>query len=92
MKIPASKLSIKGQTTVPAEIRKMFNLKPDCEILWMSFRPGEVSLVPVSKEKNKSWADSLCGKYQDDSWDGVQTILDDKKRDMELEKRGFLNE
>ena len=93
MNIPKSKLSIKGQTTIPSEVRAMFNLKPNCQIMWISLRPGEVSLLPAPKEKSKkSWAESLYGKYKTPGSKLVDDFISDKKKEIELEKRSFLNE
>jgi hypothetical protein len=54
-------------------------------------RPGEVSILAApKKQQGKTWAESLCGKYRDDSWDSLAELKKDKKLDMELEERGFL--
>jgi len=91
MGILESTITVKGQTTVPAEVRKKLNLKPNSKVIWISIVPGEVSIIPApDKKKNQSWADSLCGKYADKSVDGVESLLEDKKEDIELEKGGFI--
>ena len=91
MSIPHSRLSSKKQITVPAEVCKKLNLKPKTTILFLEFRPGEFQIVPgPSSAAGKSWAKSLAGKYRDDSVDGVQSLLDDRKEDLRLEERGYL--
>ncbi len=91
MYIPESTITIKGQTTIPIEIRKMLKLKPNTKILWVSLKPGEVAIVPASeKQKKGSWAESLYGKYKDDSIDGVQSLLDSRKEDIAMEEQGYL--
>lgn len=85
-----STLTVKGQTTIPLEIRKMLGLKPNMKVFWISMKPGEVSIIPAPKKIKKGWADKLCGKYADDRFDGVESLLKSKKEDLELEKRGFL--
>jgi hypothetical protein len=34
-----------------------------------------------------SWADSICGILQDDSWDSLEELKKYKKEDLEMEKR-----
>ncbi len=89
--ISKSSLSEKAQTTVPAEIRKMFNVQAKDQILWVPVGPGMISLVTVKQYKKGSWTKNICGKYADNKVDAVQSLLDDRKKDLILEKRGFLN-
>ena len=91
MGIIEAKLTSKNQITVPKAVREMLNLKSKGKVLWVSFRPGEVSIIPASDAwKSKDWPSNICGKYADDSIDGVQSLLDDRKEDLILEERGYL--
>jgi bifunctional DNA-binding transcriptional regulator/antitoxin component of YhaV-PrlF toxin-antitoxin module len=91
MNIPSSTLSGKKQITVPAEVCRKMNLAPKAKILFLEIRPGEFQLVAgAPKTGKKVWAENLAGKYRDDSIDGVQSLLDDRKEDLELEERGYL--
>jgi len=91
MAIPQAKLSSKKQITIPAEVCKKMNLKPTAKILFLEIRPGQFQLVAAEKNvSKKSWAESLAGKYRNDSIDGVQSLIDDRKEDLELEERGYL--
>ena len=68
------------------------DLKPKTQVLFLEFRPGTFHLVRgAGKKTKKSWVEGLAGKYRDDSIDAVQSLLDDKKEDLILEERGYLN-
>jgi hypothetical protein len=72
------------------EVYKKMNLTPHVKILFLEIRPGEFQLIAKNKAvSQKSWARSLAGKYPNDSIDGVQSLLDDRKTDLELEERGY---
>jgi bifunctional DNA-binding transcriptional regulator/antitoxin component of YhaV-PrlF toxin-antitoxin module len=90
MKIPISSLSEKCQTTLPSEIRDMFGIKANEQILWIQVTPGLISLASVKKYKKGSWTKSICGKYAN-KVDAVKSLLDDRKEDLILEERGYLN-
>lgn len=93
MNMPVSTITSKGQTTVPSEVRKMFDLKPNTKIMWISMKPGDLSIVPIHRKNTKQdWVDELCGKYADDTgFDLTQSLIDDKKEDMRLEERPYLD-
>lgn len=86
MKTPTSTVTGKGQTTIPSAIRKVLKLTPDSRIAWIALRPGEYTIIPIEKQKESmAWADHLCGKYADPSFDGVRSLLDAKKEDIKQE-------
>ncbi len=41
----------------------------------------------IKNNKKKTWADSLYGKYADDSGDSFEELMKYKKEDIELEKK-----
>jgi bifunctional DNA-binding transcriptional regulator/antitoxin component of YhaV-PrlF toxin-antitoxin module len=75
---------------MPAEIRKMFGINAKEQILWIPVSPGSISLVSVKKYKKGSWTKSICGKYANNV-DAVKSLLDDRKEDLILEERAYLN-
>ncbi len=90
MDIPKATLSSKKQITIPAEVCKKLKLKIKGKIFFVEIRPCEFQLVPeTEKKKGENWAAGLYGKYRNDKIDAVQSLLDDRKMDLELEKRGF---
>ena len=90
MNIPKSSLSEKCQTTLPSEIRDMFGIKAKEQILWIPVSPGLISLASVKIYKKGTWTKSICGKYSNRT-DAVQSLLNDRKEDLKLEERGYLN-
>ena len=85
-------LSSKKQVTIPAEVCRKLNIGAKSKLLLLEFKPGEFQLFPSPKKlKKKDWVEDLYGKYRDDSIDAVQSLLDDRKEDLILEERGYLN-
>jgi antitoxin PrlF len=65
-------MTSKGQTTVPAEVRDLLNLKPGDKIRYV-VRNGEVAI----KAKNKRLAD-LAGRFAEPK---RKTLTEDQMRD-----------
>lgn len=88
-----AKLSSKNQITIPVEVCKKMNIKAGSKILFIELQPGNFRLVQAPpKNTSKSWAKNLYGKYQVPGVDAVQSLLDDRKEDLILEERGYLND
>ena len=92
MDIAEIPVTVKGQITIPIEYRQMLGLDNNPRIIMFSMRPGEVKFIGAPKKTVKgTWAESICGKYADDSWDSLEELKKYKKEDLELEKRGFID-
>jgi len=91
--ISKTKVSSRYQTVIPAWVRKSLNIDANTEIVWMSFKPGEITVQPApNKEDKESFADSIAGILKDDSWDSLEELKKYKMEDKELEKRGLLDD
>ncbi len=91
MKITTGKLTSKGQVTMPAWVREKLNVKPNMEIAWIEFKPGEISVV-AKKPLGKNPFDALCGILKGKGADHislVDSLLEDRKKDIELEDRAL---
>lgn len=91
MRISTAHLTSKGQVTVPAWVRKTLGVEPNMDIVWMEFKPGEISVlgkVTNSKDSIEKLCGILKGKGMDDI-DLVQSLLEDRKKDRELEDRPY---
>lgn len=83
-------VSSKGQITLPKEYREMLHLGPNSRVTLISMQPGEIKIVATpKKQKEDTWAESMCGILRDDSWDSLEELKKYKKEDLELEKRGI---
>jgi len=81
-------VSSKGQITIPIEYRKSLKLDDNPKILIIPMHPGEIKIIAAPKKNKKgTWADSLFGKYADDSWNSLEELKKYKERDKELEKK-----
>lgn len=74
----STRITEKGQTTIPKELREKYNLEPGDEVVWEDTEDGIVlkrrtstsgrgALVPddTSKEKRKEVADELAERLRD---------------------------
>lgn len=74
-----STVSSRGQTAVPAEIRKRFRLEPQSRLEWIT--EGEfILVVPIPKDPIRAFRGSLKGKYTGEEF------LKDRQREREQEK------
>jgi AbrB family looped-hinge helix DNA binding protein len=74
-------ISSRGQTAVPAEVRRRFNLTGNSRLEWII--EGEViTLLPVPAEPARAFRGSLAGKYP------VKALLSARARERRRERRG----
>jgi hypothetical protein len=60
------------------------------KVIILSMRQGEIKIIPAPKKPKKcTWAESICGMLQDDSWDSLEEMKKYKKEDLKMEKRGL---
>ena len=70
----------RGQTAIPAEIRRRYNLRPHSKLMWLQTRSG-LTIVPVSEEPIRA----LRGRFKGANL--VQALLEERKREREREHR-----
>lgn len=70
----------RGQTAIPAEIRRRYNLKPHTKLMWLQTRNG-LTIVPVSGEPIQA----LRGRFKGSNL--VRSLLEERKREREREHR-----
>jgi len=72
-----STVTARGQTVIPAEIRRRFHLTPADRIEWI-VENGTIRVVPVRKNPIEAFRGQGAGG-------SVQRLLDERARDRELE-------
>lgn len=70
----------RGQTAIPAEIRRRYNLKPHTKLMWLQTRLG-LTIVPVSDDP----IHALRGRFKGS--DLARFHLEERKRERERERR-----
>ncbi|GEM_PF-2107012 len=93
MKISLGQLTSKSQVTVPAWVRKKLGIETKTKIVWLELKPGEISVI-AKKALGKNAIDQLCGVLKGKGIDQinlVDNLLVDRKKDLELEEKGFIN-
>jgi bifunctional DNA-binding transcriptional regulator/antitoxin component of YhaV-PrlF toxin-antitoxin module len=75
-----STLSSRGQTAVPAKIRKKFHLEPQSRLEWLI--TGDVlTVIPIPKDPIRAFRGSLKGRYTGEKF------LKDRRQDRERERQ-----
>ena len=72
-------ISSRGQTAVPAEVRRRFHLKANSKLEWM-IEGHVITVLPVPPDTIHAFRGSLAEKYSG------KTLLRDRHRDRQREK------
>lgn len=78
-----TKLTKRGQTVVPAEIRKRFKLDTSSSLVWM-IEGDIITVLPIPDNPVKMLKGNMKGQMS------FKKFLEDRKSDRELEKKGDL--
>ena len=90
MGISTSTISSQFQVTIPAWVRKKLHLNAKSELVWIEYRPGEISVLPKAKVDEKNPLLKLCGILKDQGADDRQIVdefLKEKKHEIESENK-----
>ena len=74
-----SKVSVRGQTVIPQEIREQLGIEPNSEVAWV-VRDGMVKMIPIPEDAIAASRGMLKGS-------GITTseLLEERRRDLEME-------
>ena len=75
-----STITERGQTAIPAVLRRKYGLKPHMKLVWVD-TGGGIRVVPVSKDPVKS----LRGMFK--GLGLTESLLKDRKEESEREQR-----
>jgi AbrB family looped-hinge helix DNA binding protein len=75
-----TKLTKRGQTVVPAKIRKRFNLDESSRLLWM-VEGDIITVLPLPEKPVKALKGAMKGQISFDKF------MADRKLDREMEKK-----
>jgi AbrB family looped-hinge helix DNA binding protein len=74
-----TKVSSRGQTAIPAEIRKKYGIKENSKLQWID--EGEIiTVVPISEDPIKSFRGMSKNKNL------VKDLLEDRKKEREVDE------
>jgi len=73
-------ISSRGQTAVPAKIRRRFHLESHSKLEWV-INGDIITVIPIPKDPIKTFRGSLKGKYTE------KEFLKDRQQDRDRERR-----
>ncbi|MFQ5454775.1 MAG: AbrB/MazE/SpoVT family DNA-binding domain-containing protein [Nitrospirota bacterium] len=79
-----TKVSTRGQVSIPAKIRKEFNIEPDSRIEWV-VKDNIITLFPLPKDPVKAFRGKGKGCYTTN--DLIRERRKERKEEDEAEKR-----
>ncbi len=74
-------VSTRGQVSIPAKLRKKFNIEPATELEWLE-EGNAIKIIPLPKDPVKAFRGAGRGRYSTD-----KLIKDRKKERAEEEAR-----
>jgi len=76
-----TKVSVRGQTVIPHEIREELGIKPNTKIDW-STRNGVIIAIPLPDDPIAASLGALAGRGYT-----MKNFLEDRNKERELERR-----
>jgi AbrB family looped-hinge helix DNA binding protein len=78
-----SKVSARGQVSIPAEIRKRFNIEPESNVEWV-VEGNTIKIVPLPKDPVAVFRGRGSGRYSTEHL--IEERVDDRRREDDEEK------
>ncbi|MDO8673978.1 MAG: AbrB/MazE/SpoVT family DNA-binding domain-containing protein [Dehalococcoidia bacterium] len=79
-----SKVSIRGQTAIPRELRQALGIKPGTKLAW-NIRQGALMATPAAEDPVKAVRGMLKGKTS-----GSAGLLEERRKERQREEGGTL--
>jgi AbrB family looped-hinge helix DNA binding protein len=74
-------VSTRGQVSIPAELRKRFNIEPDSQVEWIA-EGNAIKIIPLPKDPIAAFRGAGRGRYTSD-----KLIKDRRKERLEEDAR-----
>jgi AbrB family looped-hinge helix DNA binding protein len=74
-------VSTRGQVSIPAELRKKFNIEPETQLEWVE-EGNAIKIIPLPKDPIKAFRGAGRGRYTSET-----LVKDRKKERLEEEAR-----
>lgn len=72
-------VSTRGQVSIPAELRKKYNIEPDSQLEWIE-EGNAIRVIPLPKDPIKAFRGAGQGRYS------TEKLLKDRKKERLEEK------
>ncbi len=76
-----TKVSVRGQVSIPSELRKKYHIEPETELEWVE-DGNTIRIIPLPKDPVEAFRGAGSGRYTSD-----KLIRDRKKERLEEEVR-----
>jgi len=78
--MPKSKVSVRGQTVIPLEVREALGIEPNSELAW-SVEDGVIVAVPIPKDPVEASIGMFAGRGFT-----LEDFLADRRAEREIER------
>lgn len=76
-----SSVSTRGQVSIPAELRKRFNIEPDSQVEWLA-EGNAIKIIPLPKDPIAAFRGAGRGRYSSE-----KLVKDRRKERLEEDAR-----
>ncbi len=73
-----AKVTVRGQVSIPAEIRRKFNIEPDSRVEWI-VEGSVIKVVPLPKDPVAAFRGRGSGKYS------TERLIEERRAERESE-------
>jgi len=74
-----TRVSVRGQVSIPARIRKKFNIEPESQIIWQT-EGNTIRVIPIPKDAVTAFRGKGSGKYS------TEKMIRDRQDERRKEK------
>lgn len=73
-----TRVSLRGQVSIPARIRKEFNIEPESQVIWQT-EGNTIRVIPIPKDPVSAFRGKGSGRYSTEKM--IQDRQDERRKE-----------
>jgi len=73
-----TRVSVRGQVSIPARIRKKFNIEPESQVIWQT-EGNTIRVIPIPKDPVSAFRGKGSGRYSTEKM--IQDRQDERRKE-----------